>query len=134
MRSWPLSAVFLAGNQPEQGRLARAVGSDDPDDPAWGQREFHVLEDDAVAVALAHAFSLDGDIAQPWPRRNVELYRLVPLHSILVQQFLVGPDSRLVLLLLSPRRHANPLQLALQRPLSFALALFFQPQALLFLL
>ena len=44
---------LLADDHAEERRLARAVGPDDADDAAGRQPEGHVLEEEAVAVALA---------------------------------------------------------------------------------
>ncbi len=64
----------LARKQPEQGRLAGAVGADDPDDVTRGDCQVEVLEEGPVGVAAgevlghegrAHGASLGGPGASP---------------------------------------------------------------------
>jgi hypothetical protein len=53
-----LIGLLLPHEHADQGGLARAVGPDDADDAAGGQRESEVLDECAVAEALAHALGL----------------------------------------------------------------------------
>ena len=50
--------LFVTSNHFEQGRLTRAVRSDDADDTAGRQREFKVLNQQLVAHSLGQAFDL----------------------------------------------------------------------------
>jgi len=76
-RSWPASGFFLADDHAEHRGLARAVGADDPADPARGQGEREVVDQQLIAERLAHAIGLDHDVAQTRPRRDVDLVGLV---------------------------------------------------------
>ncbi len=51
-RQIPTVGLFLTRDHAKQRRLACAVGPDHPDDPAAGQREVEVLEEQTVAIAL----------------------------------------------------------------------------------
>ena len=50
----------LAGEQPQQRRLARAVGPDDPDDVTRGHGEVEVLEEGAVGVPSGQVLRHEG--------------------------------------------------------------------------
>ena len=119
---------------PEQRRLAGAVGADDADDAAGRQRERQIVDQQPVAVALAQ-------LLRPRPPRRrgaapagsrSRPFRAAAL-LFLAAQRLVGADARLALGLPRARRHADPLELALQRPLARRrlLLLAAQPLALL---
>jgi hypothetical protein len=60
----PASAVLLAGDHAEQGRLAGAVRADDADDAAGRQQERQVLDQQPVAEALVHLVRLDHQVAE----------------------------------------------------------------------
>ena len=64
---------LLADDHPEERRLAGAIRADDPDDPRPRQRERQVLDQQAVAEALAQAIDLDDLVAEPRPRRDRDL-------------------------------------------------------------
>ena len=59
---------LLAGDHPEERRLAGAVRADHADDAGGRQRERQVLEEQPVAEALRHALRLDHDVAEPRAR------------------------------------------------------------------
>src|ERR671912_372223 len=51
--------LLLAGDQPEQGGLAGAVGADHPDDATRRQAEGQVLEQQFVAIGLGQPLGVD---------------------------------------------------------------------------
>ena len=53
-----LIRLLLPHEHTDQGGLARAIGADDADDAARGQREGEVLDEGAIAEALAYALGL----------------------------------------------------------------------------
>src|SRR5581483_6478484 len=126
--------LFLPGDHSEQCRLARAVRPDDADDAAGRQPERHVLDQQVVAVSLAHVVGLDHDVAEARPRRDVYLQIARAPFSLLTEQALVSADAGLRFRLPRLRGHPNPFQFALQRLLSFGFGLLFLPQTFLFLL
>ena len=126
--------LLLARDQPEGGRLAGAVRADHADDAAARQREGQVVEQHRVAVGLLQAAGFDDDVAETRTGRNVDLHRVELLRGVFVEQLLVGVEARLALGLPRARRHADPVQLALQRALALALGLLFLLQAALLLL
>ena len=65
--------LFVTSNHFEQGRLTRAVRSDDADDTAGRQREFKVLNQQLVAHSLGQAFDLKHLAAQTWSVGNDDL-------------------------------------------------------------
>ena len=125
--------LLLPRDHAEQRGLAGAVGTDDADDAAGRQRERQIVHQQLVAVGLAHAARFDHDVAEPRARRNVDLDLLELLRRVLVEQLLVGVEARLALGLTRARRHADPLELALQRLLTLALGLLLLGQPLLLL-
>ena len=129
-----LVRLVLAGDHAEERGLARAVRADDADDAAGREHEGHALDQDVVAVGLGHVLGLDHDLAQPRSRRNVDLQLLGPLLGLLGQHLLVGADARLGLRVPALGRHPDPLELACQRLLAFALGLLLQLQPLALLL
>ncbi len=86
-----------------------------------------------VAVSLRHRVGLDHDLAEARARRDVDFKLARAGLALLVEHRLVGVDARLALGLPRLRRHANPLQLALQGLLPLALGLLLAAQALLLL-
>src|SRR5207247_64982 len=60
-----LVGLLGAGVPPEEGRLAGAVGADDPDDRARRNVERQVVDEQAPAVTLAHAGKFDDGVAKP---------------------------------------------------------------------
>src|SRR5437867_371902 len=126
--------LLLPGHHPEQRRLAGAVRSDDADDAAARQREIEVVDEEVVAVALLQIACLDDDIAETRARRNVDFRGLNLLRGLLAEQIFVRIESRLALGLPRARRHANPFELALERPLTPRLGLLFLRETTAFLL
>ena len=82
---------------------------------------------------MPQAARLDDDVAEPRTGRNVDLDLFDLLRRLLGQQILVGVQPRLALGLAGARRHADPVQLTLQRALALALGLLFDDQTLLLL-
>src|SRR4029077_5418535 len=76
----------------------------------------------------------DDDVAQPRTRGDVDLRRLDLLRRLFAQQVFVRVESRLAFGLACTRRHANPLELALERPLLARLGLLLLLQSILLLL
>src|SRR5262249_16836289 len=111
--------LLLARYHAEQGSLAGAVRTDDPDDAAARQRELDAVHQQPLAVCLAQSLGLDDEIAQPRARRNGDLRAgVAPLPRFLFgAQLLVVLDSSLALGVPRPRRHSHPLELAVERPL-----------------
>src|SRR4029077_18198 len=68
------------------------------------------------------------------PRGDGDLRGILSLLRFLPQQLLVGGDAGLALRLPRARRHADPLQLALQGALARRLGLLLEREALLLLL
>src|SRR6185503_4413960 len=87
---------------------------DDADQAPARQLEGEVLEEEVVAVSLRHPLRLDHQAAEARPRRNVDLDRLGGLLRLLGEELLVRRETRLPLGLAGARRHAHPLQLALE--------------------
>ena len=112
--------LFRAGDHPEQRRLAGAVRADDADDAAGRQREVEVVDQQLIAVRLAQAAGFDDDVAEARTGRDVDLDLVELLRRILVEQLFVGVEAGLALGLAGARRHADPLQLALERLLPLA--------------
>ena len=77
---------------------------------------------------------LDDQVAETRAGRNVDLDLLDLLRRVLVEQLLVGVETRLALGLPRARRHADPLELALQRLLPLGLGLLLVRQPLLLLI
>src|SRR5436305_14109312 len=57
--------LLLAGDHPEERRLAGAVRTDDADDAAGRKAEAHVLDEQPVAEALRDAIGVDDDVTEP---------------------------------------------------------------------
>jgi hypothetical protein len=87
----------------------------------------------SVAVALLQAARFDDDVAEPGTGRDVDLDLLDLLRRLLFEQIFIGVQARLALGLPRARRHADPIQLALERPLPLALGLLFLREAVLLL-
>ncbi len=115
--------LLLPGDHPEQRRLAGAVRADHADDSAARQRERHVVHQQHVAVSLRRLARLDDDVAEPRTGRNVDLDAArSSAPSLRCSRLFVGIEARLPFRLPRARRHANPFELALQRPLALALS------------
>src|SRR5262249_48397280 len=128
--------LLLPGDHAEERGLAGPVRADDADETAARQREVEPVDQQPVAVALAQALGLDNEIAGARSGGNRDLGGALPRLARLVlgQELLVLREARLALGLASPRRHAHPLQLALQRAPARRGLLLLLPQALLLLL
>jgi hypothetical protein len=100
---------------------------------AW-QREGHVVHEQQVAVPLPDTAGFDHDVAEPRAGRNVDLDLFDSLSGVLFQQVFIRIQSCLTLGLPRPRRHPDPLELALERTLALRFLLLFERQAVLLLL
>src|SRR3954471_4157405 len=80
-----------AGEQPEQGRLARAVGADEADHIARGDDEIEVAEQHAVGVAGGEPLGDQGGAHERTrlAGRRADTLRALPIRPI------VGPKSGL---------------------------------------
>src|SRR5262249_57409272 len=112
-------------------RLAGAVRADHADDAARRQRERQVFEQQPVAEAFGSAVRLDDGVAEPWPRRDVDLDAVELLRALLGEQLLVRGDTRLRLGVPRARAHAHPLELARERALAGRLLLLLGGEACL---
>src|SRR5690606_35521244 len=108
---------LLAGDHPEQGGLADAVGADHADDAAGRQPEREVVDKQPVAVALAQAVYLDHHVAQPRAGRDHDLGAARCARLVAGDEFLVGLDARLRLGLAGARAGGDPFALACERAL-----------------
>ena len=104
-----------------------------PTMPALRQREVHVVDQQQIAITLAHIARLHDHVAEARARRNVDLDAIDLLGGILREQFLVRIEARLALGLACARGHADPLELALQRALALGLLFLLDGQPLLLL-
>ena len=102
--------------------------------PPRGSVKFEIVDEQVVAVALPQAARFDDDVAETRTGRDVDLGDLDLLRRVLAQQLFVGVEARLALRLPGARRHANPFELALERPLPLGLGLLLLRQPLLLLL
>ena len=93
--SVPRVGLLLAGDHPEERRLAGAVRADHADDPARRQVEREVLDQQAVAEALLHVLRADDHVAEPRAGRDVDLDDVEPRRLVLGQQLLVRGEARL---------------------------------------
>src|SRR5207244_1737339 len=107
---------------------------DHADDAAARQREIELLDQQVVGVALLEVARFDDGVAEPWTWRDVDLRRLDFLSRVLLQQVVVGVQPRLAFGLTRARRHADPLELALERFLAPRLGFFFLREPVLLLL
>ena len=130
----PGVGLLLAGDHPEQRRLAGAVGADHADDPAARQRERQVLDQQLVAEALAQPLGLDDDVAEVRRRRDVDLHLVELDVALLRDERLEVRQARLLLGLAALRVLAHPLELGGDRALARLLGALLQRQALLLLL
>src|SRR5258708_31156317 len=126
--------LLLARDHAEQRGLAGTVRADDTNDAAARQREVESVDQQVVAITLPQASCLHDHVAEPRPRGHVNLSVLDPLPRFLAQQILVGIEPGLALGLTRPWRHADPLELALERALLARLRLFLLLETLLLLL
>src|SRR5262249_25391702 len=108
----------LAGEHPEQSRLARAVRPDHADDPTGRQRERTFRERPCVGGRLPALVRLDPGVAEPRARRFVVLVRLVAGLDLLGRELLEAREPRLRLRAPRARIRAPPLELDLDRALA----------------
>ena len=93
--SEPAVGLLLAGDHPEERRLAGAVGADHADDPRAGQIEGERLDQQALAEALAKVGGRQHLVAQARARRDVDLDVLELDVLLLGDQLLVAREARL---------------------------------------
>src|SRR5262249_32975311 len=125
---------LLAGDHPEQRRLAGAVRADHADDPAGRQGEVEILDQQPIAEALAQPGRLDHDVAQAISRGDVDLDAIDLDVRLLRQERLVPLQPRLALGLARLLRQACPFHLARERATACRLALLLQREPRLLLL
>ncbi len=106
--------LLLARQHAEQRRLAGAVRPDDADDGAGRDGEAEIVDQQAVAVALADVGELDDFIAQALAGRNEDFLRFVALLVFLAVQLVEAGQTGLGFGLTALRILAHPLQLLLQ--------------------
>ena len=131
-----LAAVrgLLAGDHPEQGRLARAVGADHPDDARARQLEREGLDQQPIAEPLGQVVRDEHHLAQARSRRDVDL-DLVELDVALFgDQLLIARQPGLGLRASALRVRADPFELRGDRALAGLLGALFLGQARLLLL
>ena len=129
--------LLLADDHAEERRLAGAVRADDADDAAARQVEVEVVDQQVVAVApCAGPCASTTRSPRRGPGGIVISALAVALLGRLVlgQQLLVAREARLALGLARARRHAHPLELALERALARRLLLLLLREPLLLLL
>ena len=129
----PAVGLLLAGDHPEQGGLAGAVGADHAHDPALRERKVELLHQQPVTEPLHQVLGNDDLVAQPGRGGDQDLVAPIVGGLFLGQQLLVGVESRLALRLARPGREPHPLELAGEVLLAGRLALLFigQPVPLL---
>src|SRR5262249_9727462 len=113
----PYIGRLLARDHAEQRRLASPVRADHADDPARRKLERELVDQQAIAVSLPQAARLDDHVAETGSRRDMDLIGGNALSSPLLfcEDPLVGAPPGFSLALPRPRRHPDPLELALQR-------------------
>ena len=128
--------LLLAHDHAEERGLACAVRADHADDAARREDEVEVVDQQPLAEALLHAGGVDHLVAQAGPRRDGQLDLVgPPLGRLgLGHQLVVGGDAGLALALAGPGRHADPVELALERGLARPVRLLLDGQAGLLLL
>jgi hypothetical protein len=107
--------LLLARDHAEQRRLAGAVRADDADDRAGRHLEAEVVDEEAVAEALADVDELDHLVAEALGDRDEDLVGLVALLVLDVGELLEARQARLALRLAPLRVLAHPLELLLHR-------------------
>src|SRR5437773_858891 len=125
--------LLFTGDEAEQRRLPGSVRTDDPDDATARQREGEVVEQQAIAIALAELVRVDDDVAEPRSRRDADLELALALLGLFRKEALVRLDACFALRLPRARRRLDPLELAREGSLPRRLLLLFvrQPLALL---
>src|SRR5262249_10133292 len=123
--------LLLAGDHPEERRLAGAVRADDADDRGLRDLERQIVDQQVVAVALREMLGLDHEVSEPLSGREPDLGRVVLLLRVLGEQRVVRGEARLALRLARARRGADPLELLRDLPLARARLLLFDGEPLL---
>ncbi|MCY1217946.1 hypothetical protein D9M72_298770 [compost metagenome] len=121
--------LFLAREHLEERRLAGAVRADDADDGARRHLEAEVVNQQAVAVALAHAVELDHLVAQALTHGDEDFLGFVTLLVVLAVELVKARQTRLGLGLAALGVLAHPLQFLVQRLLAGRFAGLFLLQA-----
>ena len=132
-----LIGLLFADDHAEERRLAGAVGADDAHDAAGRQEEGQVVDQEPVAEALDHVLGVDHLVAQARPGRDGELDAVLACalgRLRLGDQVVVGGDAGLALALAGAGRHADPVELALERGLAGAVRLLLGGETRLLLL
>ncbi len=124
---------FLPGDHPQQGGLARAVGSHDPDDAARGNGGRKPVEDEAVVEGLGDLVKFEDNVPEARTGRDVNLQIFAALFGFLREQFFVGADACLSLGLARLGRHADPFEFAFERLLALRFGFLLEADALLLL-
>ena len=101
-------------DHPEEGGLARTVGSDHAHDAGGRQRELQMLVQHPVAERLRHVVRLDHHVAQTRTVGYEYFEFLLFLLGVLVHHLVVGRQTGFRLGVTPRRRHAHPLQLAFE--------------------
>ena len=126
--------LLLPDDHLEQRRLADAVRTDHADDTAARQRETAVVDQLAVAEALAQVLDFQHTVAKTWAWRNLDRDVILLEFKLLPRQFFIAVDAGLVLLQAARRRAVDPFQFLRKDSLPRRLLLFDDTQNLLFLL
>ena len=134
MRIVPASGFSVAGQHAKERGLAGAVRADDADDGARRQAEREVVDQQPLAEGLAQPVDLDHEVAEPLPRRDVDLVRLVAGLEFDGRQFVELAQPRLALRLPGLRVRAHPLEFAGERAAQPFLLLLLLGEALFLLL
>src|SRR5690606_38954843 len=107
---------------------------DDASDGPGRHGEGEVVDQHAIAVALARPFRPLDHAAEPGSLRDEDLRRPHLLALVLGEKLFIGAAAGLTLRLSGPRRHVHPFQLAIERPLARGLLLLLDAQPLSLLL
>ena len=113
--------------------LPAPFGTDHADDAARRQLEGEIVDQLAIAEALAEAFEVDHVVAEPLGHRNGDLRGLGLLLAGLLQQIFIALVARLGLGLARLGRGRDPFLLARQRLLVRGVLAAFLFEALLLL-
>ena len=118
----------------EERGLAGAVRTDDANHRTRGNAKRQVVDQELVAVGLAHTLELDDSVTQPLGDGNEDLVRLVALLMLVGGELVEARDARLRLGLAAFGILPHPLELLLHRLDARRLLLAFGFEALLLLL
>ncbi len=122
--------LFQSHDKTEKRSLTGTVRADDTHDTVGWKHEVEVIEQQFVTERLCHMLGFNHLITQTGTVRDKDFQLLFLLLHILVQQFVVGVQTRLSLCLTGLGSHAHPLQLAFQRLAALAGGLFLLLHAL----